>query len=501
MAHKKKYTVHWKDFNSPLMRNEIWPRFCQLWHTEFGLPFVPIGIWSEKDAIKYFVNLKDVQNLQKILVSRVLENPGLIKKWIRQSDVLAKEMNRYTGTIREADLSRWSAAKLKTAYDRFAELDARQYAIGILLVGFDESFGPNGLDAMVRAIVARAVPKRDAARTFAVLTQPVRDSFSREQEKELLELYAQAVPSGQRGRVASGSFESFPRVQKLLKKHTKKWAWVYHSYAGPAWTERDFFGVMQDWARRSVRPQALLAEWKRERAATLANRKELLERMPLSAREKKIIVFGDIVLAKPRRKDYQAKSYWHLEPFFREVARRLGISLKHARSLEQKLLWKSLKKGSVTPRVVDDLYTCHVTFPTKNTVRVLSGKHAREFIKKNVREETHSIEGSEFYGTPACTGVAQGIVRVINSPDDMAKMNEGDILVSVATTPSIVAVMRKAAAILTDEGGLTCHAAIVSRELGIPCIVGFGSITSAVKDGDCVKVDAKKGTVMRLPVK
>lgn len=80
-------------------------------------------------------------------------------------------------------------------------------------------------------------------------------------------------------------------------------------------------------------------------------------------------------------------------------------------------------------------------------------------------------------------------------PDDMEKMRKGDILVSVATTPSIVPAIRKAAAILTDEGGLTCHAAIVSRELNIPCVVGLHVITFAVKDGDRVSVDATKGIV------
>jgi len=83
-------------------------------------------------------------------------------------------------------------------------------------------------------------------------------------------------------------------------------------------------------------------------------------------------------------------------------------------------------------------------------------------------------------------------------PDDMPKMQEGDILVSTATTPSIVPAIRKAVAIVADEGGLTCHAAIISREFNIPCVVGTKIGTKILKDGDQIEVDATKGLVKKI---
>ena len=80
----------------------------------------------------------------------------------------------------------------------------------------------------------------------------------------------------------------------------------------------------------------------------------------------------------------------------------------------------------------------------------------------------------------------------------MNKMQQGDILVSIATTPAIVPAMKKAAAIVTDEGGLTCHAAIVSRELGVPCVIGTKIGTKIFKDGDMIEVDADEGTVKKV---
>ena len=80
----------------------------------------------------------------------------------------------------------------------------------------------------------------------------------------------------------------------------------------------------------------------------------------------------------------------------------------------------------------------------------------------------------------------------------MKKMNYGDILISSATTPAIVPAMKKASAFVTDEGGLTCHAAIVSREMNKPCIVGTLTATKLIKDNDIVEVNATKGIVQIL---
>jgi len=74
-------------------------------------------------------------------------------------------------------------------------------------------------------------------------------------------------------------------------------------------------------------------------------------------------------------------------------------------------------------------------------------------------------------------------------------MKKGDILVAAMTSPDYILAMKKASAIITDEGGMTCHAAIVSRELGIPCIVNTKIATRVLKDGDLVEVDTKKGVI------
>lgn len=102
-------------------------------------------------------------------------------------------------------------------------------------------------------------------------------------------------------------------------------------------------------------------------------------------------------------------------------------------------------------------------------------------------------------GLPASPGLASGVVHVIDNPKDIDQFKKGEILVTLMTSPDWVPAMKKAAAIVTNNGGMTCHAAIVSREMQIPCIVGTKSkevaATDVLKTGDVVTVDAKNGVV------
>jgi pyruvate,water dikinase len=92
----------------------------------------------------------------------------------------------------------------------------------------------------------------------------------------------------------------------------------------------------------------------------------------------------------------------------------------------------------------------------------------------------------------------RGRVKIVLTPDEMKKVYQGDIMVSGETTPDFMPAINKAAAIVTDIGGIASHAAIVSREFNIPCIVGTKIATQVLKDGDLVEVNADLGVVKIL---
>ncbi len=116
-------------------------------------------------------------------------------------------------------------------------------------------------------------------------------------------------------------------------------------------------------------------------------------------------------------------------------------------------------------------------------------------VAKAETEEAEETAPLLLSGSPASPGAAVGPVKIILSSSEIDRVKEGDILVSEMTTPDFVPAMKRAAAIVTDRGGRTCHAAIVSRELGIPCVVGAGEATTTLHTDQLVTVDGGQGKV------
>ena len=104
----------------------------------------------------------------------------------------------------------------------------------------------------------------------------------------------------------------------------------------------------------------------------------------------------------------------------------------------------------------------------------------------------------ELSGNPANPGIVKGVVKIIMNSAKIDRVMKGDILVSPSTSVDFVPAMRKAAAIVTETGGITSHAAIVSRELNVPCVVGVRNATKLLKDLDLVMVDANIGRIIVL---
>jgi len=122
---------------------------------------------------------------------------------------------------------------------------------------------------------------------------------------------------------------------------------------------------------------------------------------------------------------------------------------------------------------------------------------------RKIRELDQYIPENEVIGAPACKGFVRGEVKVIlriptNYAEFLLKIKEGYILVSDTTGPEMIALIEKAAAIVTDEGGMMSHAAILSREFNIPCVVGTKYATKVFEDGDLIEVNANNGVVRKV---
>ena len=223
----------------------------------------------------------------------------------------------------------------------------------------------------------------------------------------------------------------------------------------------------------------------------------LQNRIKLSSEDEHDLVFAEkTILWIDRRKLGMMKHFYYFLTFVADIAKLAGMPYAELSRYSVEDLKCLLQDGT---KVKADEITKreHGIFCLQE-----KGKEKQVFLGSDAEElfQTYLNRlqgGGVIKGQVASKGkekVFRGVARVVLQPDGHT-FNEGEILVTSMTRVEFLSLMRKAKAIITDEGGIACHAAIISRELGIPCIIGVKVGTHALKDGDMIEMDMEKGVV------
>jgi phosphohistidine swiveling domain-containing protein len=495
------------EYNSPYLRNRLCTESFFKFPALLGISRPAFAIHSCGNRIEYMADISKWMMVHEELKAKVMADHRYLEAAIDKSIRYGEELNAWTEKIIfKQDLRRLSDQELVDLLKEFINRQEEEYAYGLVLPILDYQNFSFVEDHLRKYLQSNAPDKFE--HYYALFTDPVDHSCAQEQEEKLLRLltdfwgdetFRADLSEGIAGRVK----QSCPAFWRRLSAHAKEYAWVYFVHMGPAFSEREFFDFAVDHARRGIHPGQKLAALG-ERRSDIARRKESAWRSlaPQGFDAFVLKIAGKIVWAKSRRKDHQTKAYYHAEKLLREFARRLFISVEHVRAAPIELIQRAVNGDDVDWSVVEDIREHHICLPNDDgSLTTLTGGAAEEFSRRYIiREEDadDAAHADELHGVIACPGKAIGTARIVNVPEDMGKMEHGDILVSEATTPSIVPALRKAAAIITDGGGLTCHAAIVSREFNIPCIVGLKIATKFAKDGDRLEIDAGNARVRKL---
>ena len=205
------------------------------------------------------------------------------------------------------------------------------------------------------------------------------------------------------------------------------------------------------------------------------------------------------VYIKDARDDFRREGVFYSQSLFNEIGRRMNINLADTTYLQEQEIIDFLSgKKTFDANLIKQRRKGFVIYlDSRNKLVCLQGNSITKALKlfKLLGKEEKPTTLS---GRVASKGKAKGTVAIIYGVKDLGKVQSGNILVAVTTHPDYVSAMRKAAAIITDEGGITSHAAIVSREFGIPCIVGCKNATKVLKDGNLVEVNAIEGVITKL---
>lgn len=268
------------------------------------------------------------------------------------------------------------------------------------------------------------------------------------------------------------------RAARMIENHIKKYAWV---------------GTHHFWGEQLTK-QKLLKELSQP-----ANRNKLDSKLKIPAQLK---FLTEISAQQSYWRQYLAEVFdlaaFKVRPLLFSIAKMLGVSYDELIFLTPEEIINCLglasrpDKAAIKRREKD-----FCIFLNKDKEVVVDDSTGINWFKANFLKADSKFSG-EIKGIIASKGVGKGVVKVFLVPKNLEKMKDGDVLVTTMTTPDFVPLMKKAIAIVTDVGGLLSHAALISREMKRPCIIGTKIATKVLKDGDLVEVDANKGVVRKI---
>ncbi|RJO59182.1 hypothetical protein C4546_03590 [Candidatus Parcubacteria bacterium] len=347
-------------------------------------------------------------------------------------------------------------------------------------VGIGHAIEPIGmcLEEEFRNRLLNEIPDpKEFKRFYSTLLAPSSPSFVAEEEQELQKILKS--PKAKRRR--------------LLALHAKKYYWLRGTFAGSQKADVKFFQKRL----AKLDPKPLI------RNQVAKNR--LIKKLGLSKNiRSEIRTIDFLTIWQDERKKNMMISFTNTDLILNEVARRVGIPLVFLRYLNA---WRVLEMRSL--REIRDMKTELKTryqgvfiLVSANTEKVLTGKAykvlEKTLLKTKIKKRNQDIE---IHGVTANGGTVIGRVRVCMQLSTIGKVKPGEVLVTSMTRPEFMPAVKKASAIVTDEGGITCHAAIVARELNIPAVIGTRIATKVLKDGMLVEVKANHGVVKILKAK
>lgn len=439
----------------------------------------------EKGKADWYLDMADVERGAKVIVKLAKSDPNISDKLLKAWEGDEKNFEKFFyREFPKINLAKLPDKKLIDLWNRYYFLFIKRFTSSSIIDHF--ALGTDQLiEQMLRKEVESKVNKKVVkdkkfGEIFAIATAPVRQSFINLAEVDLL-------------KIAAGVF------RESLSDYQKTYFWTKNNYnTANILTVGHFRKEIDAWKKSG---KNLKKELKRIKQTPVINRKkkeQLFKEFKFSRLLKTLIkISEDFSWWQDERKKSTYLNIHIGSRILQEIGKRSGYTLeelKYAVAPEIPLIMKSKNRLKSELR---DRRNGSVFLMSREGYKAFTGSTVKE-IRRIILGDQKFDQINDFRGLSASTGKATGIVRIIKSSTEVSKIKPGDILVAVMTRPDYVVAMKKAAAIVTNEGGITSHAAIVSRELGIPCIIGTKIATEVLKDGDLVEVNANHGWVRKI---
>ena len=433
----------------------------------------------------YGFDIENWNELGKACLKKLQDGSLSIKKLETEHKKLGTKINSICSKIEKTDLNKISLNQISNWLKELWPLYMELNALGSIpvLSDYDHSLLTNKLMAILRFHDVGPKKLQDALNT---LITPEDETLFWQEQKELLKIAA--------------AHKSLADAEKdgNLSRHVQRFAWLNYGYQGPLNTLEDFKDRLKKIYKSKTRPQKQLQEHISFLKKIYGKRKKTETALGLRKKEKQLFAAArSFTYLKIYRVGIRHYFSFTCDYLFAKMGEELGLNPKifQFATREEILRFAQGKKTGVKKIQARLKYLFEYITPKD---RVFLNKQAAQRLQNKlvVKEK---IENSDVLtGQAAFLGKALGKVRLVFSSKDLGKVQHGDILVAISTNPDFLPAMYRANAFVTDQGGITSHAAIVAREMKKPCVIGTRFATKILKDGDLVEVDASRGIVKKL---
>ncbi len=500
---KKDFKVLVEDYNVPLFPWSILVN--QTFQKDMpketkGRVKVDSILFFEKDYTYWAPNLRHFISAEKYYNERLWSDQSFGRQICKDHNLYLRKIKKFAGVLLKDDLKKKTNKQL---YDIYLE-GVKNYAdiwLSSMAIQYSE-MGDNIFSERVKRSLLPKLKKIGSPDVvFSKLISPLKENLISKENKEVLNLL-RLIQSNKKLLAEFKKSSAFNLLslflQKKIKNLERKFGWLQFYYFGPPATVDYYYSFIK--GRMNIDAKKQLAEIN-------LGRKELIEykdkcRKRFNCKEWQLInVLSNFLYLKEARKEIQIYLLnFAMHRWFCEFSKRFDFSPLQARYILPNE-YKDILVFNREPLSVDILnkrYQKSAYCIISNKEKIVFGKDFDLLKRMYLIEQKIDKNIKEIKGIVAFSGVTSGKVKIVNSTNDLNKFMKGEILVSISTNPSLIAAINKASAIITDTGGVTCHAAIVARELKIPCIIGTKIATKVLKDGDLVEVDANKGIIKKL---
>ncbi len=286
--------------------------------------------------------------------------------------------------------------------------------------------------------------------------------------------------------------QEWPDLEKRIYSFVKKYGWMDCLF---------YRGSLMTWESAIKRIAATLDSNCKDELSRMRSQREEAEegvknaiyKLSFSESELELIeVVRDFFFLKTYRLDsfFIAQSY--MRPLFEKIAKTFDIEYDDLLFMTSKEISNAFNEDISNIDQIRSRKDRYAVVMNEGTVSWYSGNECAPFLKE---EGLEFRSEKELTGVTACRGKATGTVKIVTDIGDIEKVQKGDVLVTTMTLPIMTTAVEKAAAIVTNEGGMLCHAAIISREFNIPCVIATENATRTFRDGDIVEVDGTNAIV------